>query len=176
MHKAFVKSRRERRVPCRIGARGVRVGEPMNFKKCSLPQQSCSHFAFWSSLGAVPTLAQVSGATLSGVVTDTSGAAVPNANVAIKNVATGVVRSVTSNQDGFYTAPNLLPSSYEVTASGRGLNTIVEKGITLTVGQEQELNISLKVGQSLGASKSRQRRRGGKPRIGGQRDRELRDR
>ncbi len=119
----------------------------MNFKKMFTAAAVLFAFCLWSSLGAVPTLAQVSGATLSGVVTDTSGAAVPNANVAIKNVATGVVRSVTSNQDGFYTAPNLLPSSYEVTASAQGFNTIVEKGITLTVGQEQELNISLKVGQ-----------------------------
>jgi carboxypeptidase family protein/TonB-dependent receptor-like protein len=119
----------------------------MNFKKLLNAIAVLFAFSLWSSLAAVPTLAQVSGATLSGVVTDTSGAAVPNANVAIKNVATGVVRSVTSNQDGFYTAPNLLPSTYEVTASAQGFNTIVEKGIVLTVGQEQELNISLKVGQ-----------------------------
>ncbi|MFZ0584511.1 MAG: TonB-dependent receptor [Candidatus Acidiferrales bacterium] len=119
----------------------------MNFKKIFTAAAVLFVFSLWSSLGAVPTLAQVSGATLSGVVTDTSGAAVPNANVAIRNVATGVVRSVTSNQDGFYTAPNLLPSSYEVTASAQGFTTIVEKGITLTVGQQQELNISLKVGQ-----------------------------
>ncbi len=89
------------------------------------------------TVGAVRAFAQVSGATLSGLITDASGAAVPNASIAIRNVATGVVRAVESNGDGFYTAPNLLPSAYEVTVSAQGFTTIVEKGITLTVGAQQ---------------------------------------
>ena len=101
----------------------------------------------------------------------------PNANVAIKNVATGVVRDVMSNRDGFYTAPNLLPSTYEVTVSAQGFTTMVEKDITLTVGQQQELNISLKVGQMHAKHGSHRRAAcGGNHYICGQRDRELRDR
>jgi len=42
------------------------------------------------------------------------GAPVPGATVSIKNVGTGIVREVTSNGDGFYSAPNLLPGTYEV--------------------------------------------------------------
>ncbi len=123
------------------------AGELMKFKKMMAAAAVVLALSLWNALGAVPMLAQVSGATLSGVVTDTSGAAVANASVAIKNVATGVVRTVSSNQDGFYTAPNLLPSTYEATVSAQGFATIVEKGITLTVAQQQELNVSLKVGQ-----------------------------
>src|SRR5580704_17568150 len=119
----------------------------MMFKKMMACAAVVLSFCLWATVGAAPTLAQVSGATLSGLVTDTSGAAVPNANVAIKNVATGVVREVASNGDGFYTAPNLLPSTYEVTVSAQGFTTLVEKAITLTVGEQQELNVSLKVGQ-----------------------------
>ncbi len=97
---------------------------------------------FWSA----PLAAQVAGATLSGLVTDSSGASIPNANVGIKNVGTGEVREVSSDGQGLYSAPNLLPGSYEVSASAAGFTKVVQKGITLTVGGQQSLNISLKPG------------------------------
>src|SRR3981081_1667644 len=56
---------------------------------------------------------QVAGGNLSGTITDPSGRAVPQAQIVIKNVATGVERTVTTNADGFYTAANLLPGDYE---------------------------------------------------------------
>ena len=78
--------------------------------------------------------AQVAGAGLSGTVTDPSGALIPNAQISIKNTATGVARAVTTDTAGFYTAPNLLPGTYEITASAPGFATVVQTGITLTVG------------------------------------------
>jgi hypothetical protein len=83
---------------------------------------------------------------LSGVIADETGGPVPAAPVSIKNVGTGVVREVTSNAEGFYSAPNLLPGSYEVTVSAAGFQTVEQKEITLTVGAQQVLNFSLKVG------------------------------
>src|SRR5579863_1801298 len=112
--------------------------------------------AFWGATLAVLILisgsnalikAQVVGANLSGTITDPSGAVVPNAQVAIKNVATGVVRTVTTNADGVYSAPNLQPGDYEVTASAAGFNAEATK-ITLTVGADQALNLTMKVGQA----------------------------
>jgi hypothetical protein len=98
---------------------------------------------FWSA----PAGAQVSGATMSGLITDPSGAGIPNANVSIKNTGTGEVREVPTNGDGFYSAPNLLPGKYEVTITAQGFNKLVQKGITLTVGEQQALNLGLKVGE-----------------------------
>lgn len=95
-----------------------------------------------------PIYAQVAGATLNGTVSDSSGAGVPNANVSIKNTATGVERIVTSDADGFYSAPNLLPGTYEVTISASGFSTAVQSGLTLTVGAVQALNIPLKIGHA----------------------------
>jgi hypothetical protein len=95
----------------------------------------------------VPVHAQVAGATLSGTVTDPSGGAVPNAKVSIKNMATGVVRDLTTDQAGFYSAPNLLPGPYEVTVSATGFSTYAQTGVTLAVAAEQLLNVSLRVGQ-----------------------------
>jgi hypothetical protein len=91
--------------------------------------------------------AQVSGATLSGTVTDSTGAVIPNVQVSIKNQGTGAVRTVTVDSAGFYSAPNLLPGQYDVSASAAGFSTTVQNGITLTVGAQQLLNIKMKVGQ-----------------------------
>ena len=94
-----------------------------------------------------PAMAQVAGATLSGLITDPSGAGIPGATVSIKNVGTGEVREVPANGDGFYSAPNLLPGKYEVTVTAQGFTKLLQKAITLTVGEQQALNFSLKVGQ-----------------------------
>src|SRR5689334_3794600 len=104
---------------------------------------SSSSFAKWICLSlalvltlfsATPARAQVSGATLSGVITDENGGPVPGAAVSIKNVGTGVARDLVTNADGFYSAPNLLPGSYEVKVTAKGFQTLVQKEITLTVG------------------------------------------
>jgi Carboxypeptidase regulatory-like domain/TonB dependent receptor/TonB-dependent Receptor Plug Domain len=94
-----------------------------------------------------PIYPQVVGGTLSGTVTDQSGAVIPNTEISIKNVATGVTRTVTTDPAGFYTAPNLLPGTYEITATASGFATEVQKGITLTVGAQQVLNLAMQVGR-----------------------------
>ena len=92
-------------------------------------------------------MAQVAGATLSGLITDSSGFRIPNVAVSIKNVATGEQRQVTTNGDGFYSAPNLLPGAYDVTVTAPGFSTLIQKGVTLTVGAQQALNLNLQPGQ-----------------------------
>src|SRR5712692_3829346 len=99
-------------------------------------------------LSASPAYAQVSGATLSGTITDPSGAAIAGAKVSIANTATGITRDVTTDSAGLYAAPNLLPGPYEVTAAASGFSTTKQSGITLTVGAQQTLNVSLKIGEA----------------------------
>jgi len=96
---------------------------------------------------ATPARAQVTGATLTGTVTDPSGAVIPHAQIVIKNTATGVVRNVTADSAGLYNAPNLLAGHYSVTISASGFSTEVRSGIVLTVGANQVLNVSLQVGK-----------------------------
>src|SRR3984957_11455605 len=98
-------------------------------------------------LASTPVHAQVAGATLSGTVTDASGAAVPNAKVSIKNSATGVVREVTTDSAGFYSVPNLLPGVYDTTVEAAGFSSSVQRGLTLSVGASKALDIALQVGQ-----------------------------
>src|ERR1700723_1134920 len=96
---------------------------------------------------ASPSFGQVGGATLSGTVSDTSGAILPNAQISIKDISTGLVRTVTADSDGLYTAPNLLPGKYEITVSAAGFATLVRTGVVLTIGGQQVQNIQLQVGQ-----------------------------
>src|SRR3984893_10246223 len=92
--------------------------------------------------------AQAVGATLSGTVTDASGAVISGAEISIKDLGTGVTRTLTSDSAGYYSAPNLLPATYSVTTTATGFSTNVQTGITLSVGAQQQLNISMKVGES----------------------------
>src|SRR6202795_3376659 len=101
----------------------------------------------FSSLVLTPVSAQVAGGTLSGTVTDQSGAGVPEAQISIKNIATGVTRVVSCDPAGFYSAPNLLPGTYEITTMAQGFASTVLTGVTVTVGAQQVLNLTLRVGQ-----------------------------
>src|ERR1700738_298730 len=83
------------------------------------------------SFHSTPLQAQVAGATLSGVISDARGAGIPNAAVSIKNLTTDVIRDVKTDSDAYSAAPNLLPGSYEITATANGFATLVQKGITL---------------------------------------------
>jgi hypothetical protein len=97
---------------------------------------------------SIPAKAQVTGATLSGTVVDPSGSVIAGAEVAIKNLGTGIVRTVTTDFAGLYSAPNLIPGSYEVTVSATGFSKAIESNLTLSVGQQQTLNLTMKVGEA----------------------------
>jgi len=93
-----------------------------------------------------PGFAQTTTATLSGVVTDETGGVLPGAQVTVSNVATGVRRSTATDDRGRFLAPQLPPGPYELTVSLSGFDTLVRRGITLTVGQEASLNLPMRVG------------------------------
>ena len=112
----------------------------------------------FSTVISVRLPAQVVGATLSGTVKDQSGALLPNAQISVSNVATGVTRTLTTDAAGFYSAPNLLAGTYEVTATAPGFASAEQTGVTLTVGAQQVLNLTLKVGRTTEKFRSRARR------------------
>lgn len=90
--------------------------------------------------------AQVVGATISGAVVDPSGAKMAGAQITITNVGTGITTTTTTKSEGAFTVPNLQPGNYEISVSATGFATLVRKGITLNVGQELVLNLTLQVG------------------------------
>src|ERR1700682_4485877 len=99
------------------------------------------------SFHSMPLQAQVAGATLSGVISDATGAGIPKTGVSIKNLTTGVIREANTDGDSYYSAPTLLSGTDENTVSANGFATIVQKGITLAVGATPVMNLSMRVGQ-----------------------------
>ena len=96
--------------------------------------------------GGPAVWAQLAGATLSGEVSDRSGAIIASASVRIRNTATDEVRNVTTNERGLYNAPSLQPGTYSVTVSAPGFATRVERDLQLTVGAIRNLDVPLTVG------------------------------
>ena len=95
---------------------------------------------------ALSALAQQSAtATLEGIVTDANNAVVPNAKVVIRSVDTGFTREVATDANGIYRLPALPPGNYQLIASAAGFAEGKFNGITLTVGQKLNLDLTLKV-------------------------------
>ena len=99
---------------------------------------------FLISTGIFPVHAQVS-ASISGVVTDPSGAAVPSANVTAKNLETGVVRSSLTDNAGHYLILSLPVGEYEVRASKTGFQDSTRTGIQMNLNQEATIDLRLQV-------------------------------
>jgi outer membrane receptor protein involved in Fe transport len=99
---------------------------------------------FWVLFCCRPLLAQ--DAQLSGVVLDPQKAVVPNAWVTAVNINTGVKRTVTTNNDGIYIIPGLLPGVYEMRVEAAGFATAIVQSVTFNVAQTAALNFDLKVG------------------------------
>jgi Carboxypeptidase regulatory-like domain len=87
-------------------------------------------------------------ATLTGTVTDPSGAAVPNATVKATLTATNQTSDTKTSSTGIYTIPYLVPGVYDIEAMAAGFQTLKRASITLAVGQKLELPIQLTVGQA----------------------------
>jgi hypothetical protein len=94
----------------------------------------------------VRALAQAGGGTITGTVTDSSGAAIPNAKVTALNVATGIVTTRTTTVEGAYTISPLLAGSYTVTVSSPGFETTMQNNVTLDALASVGLNVALKNG------------------------------
>ncbi len=84
-------------------------------------------------------------ATITGTVTDASGASVPGAEVTIRNTDTGIERKTQTSEAGLYTAAFLPPGKYEVQAAKTGFSAVVMKDLTLQVGQTLTVSLSLSV-------------------------------
>jgi hypothetical protein len=119
----------------------------MNFWKSSA---SSARRFLWACLlilcTATVALAQAGRGSISGLVTDPSGAIVPGAKVTLLNHSTGVSQHSVTTAAGLYTFVSLNPGVYQVTASLKGFETVAQDNIKVTVDQVSTANIALLVG------------------------------
>ncbi|MBI4442086.1 MAG: TonB-dependent receptor [Acidobacteria bacterium] len=103
--------------------------------------------AFFLLLMAPQGWTQLTTASLAGTVKDGSGAVVPGAVITVRNVETGIVRTVESSAAGLYSVSNLPPGNYEIQTQMTGFQSEVRRGIELTVGRAAVVDFTLRVGE-----------------------------
>lgn len=101
-------------------------------------------YAFLICLPAWAIYAQ--NAQISGVVGDPSRAGVPKAMVSVVHRDTGVTRSTTTNQEGYYLVPSLVPGIYSIQVEAPGFQTARRENITLQVDQNAQIDFALEIG------------------------------
>ncbi len=95
-----------------------------------------------------PAFAQSSVAgSINGIITDSSGAVIPNANITVTNTGTQQVVKTTTNASGYYTAPNLPSGDYDVRVEKEGFEACLNRGVHLDPAANVESGCSMKVGQ-----------------------------
>jgi predicted porin len=96
----------------------------------------------WLAVAAFPAWGET-GASLSGVVTDQTGAALPDVAVTIKNVVTGATRTIATDSRGYYQESGLPPGRFQIRAAKQRFADETRTGISLAVGQDATVDIKM---------------------------------
>jgi len=96
--------------------------------------------------GASSASAQSNVGTITGTVTDATGALIPGATVTLKDPATKTTRTATSNKDGQYTFTDVEPATYNITSAKAGFSTDDIAGLAVSVGTQTTANFKMAVG------------------------------
>jgi outer membrane receptor protein involved in Fe transport len=104
---------------------------------------------FLAAVGSGYLFGQAAGtASISGRITDASGASIPAASVVVKNVGTSATQTTVTDGQGRYTVPDLPIGSYQIEASKAGFQNSLRSGVTLSIGSAPVIDLQLSIGQS----------------------------
>ncbi len=92
--------------------------------------------------------AEIGGATITGTLTDPSGAAIPGASVTVSSGETGYTRTVETTAAGLYSFARIPVGRYTLSAEARGFKSIRQENITLNVGAALTLDLKLEIGDT----------------------------
>src|SRR5262245_8004740 len=106
----------------------------------------CTKLWFAFCVMAFPLFGQSGTATITGTVTDQSGAAIQGVRIAVRDTGTGFLRETVTNEVGLYSIPGLRPSTYDITAGSSGFHTYNQRGFSVEIDQIARLDIRLQVG------------------------------
>ena len=99
-------------------------------------------------LGSATRMEAQASSGVTGTVTDSTGAIVPNAQVTILNVATQVTQNASTSSAGSYTVTGLVPGRYTVTVSAPGFSTTVKNDVLVEVTTQATIDFSLNAGSN----------------------------
>jgi Carboxypeptidase regulatory-like domain len=99
-----------------------------------------------ATCAGAPAFGQAGQGSISGTVSDTTGAIVPGASVKALNEATGVTLSTVSTAAGVYSFISLSPGTYDLTVSAQGFKTLAHRNVGVSVDQVSMVNLALSVG------------------------------
>ncbi len=99
-------------------------------------------------LAVTASWAQAIFATLTGVISDPSGAVVTDAKVTLRNALSGDVRQTVTDSQGYYTFASVPVGTYNITVEAPGFQTFKEDGIALGGGEKRNVNAGLQVGST----------------------------
>src|SRR5580692_11070214 len=99
-------------------------------------------------LVSISLFAQSNQGRILGTVRDASGGSIAGATVTVTDTLKGVSRTLTTDEAGEYAAPNLDPSTYKIRVEFKGFRAFDRQGITLGVGQEAKVDITLQPGET----------------------------
>jgi len=103
-------------------------------------------YVFTAFFPALQAHAQFDNGSITGTLRDTSGAVVQGATVTIRNLATGVTTTLTTNQDGTYQALALIPGTYAVEASASGFGAVKNPSVEIHVKTRAQVDFEMKAG------------------------------
>ena len=101
------------------------------------------------SLCCTSLLAQTSSGTITGLVTDSSGAAIPGATITVTNTDTNATRDLSTDDIGNYVAARLLPGNYKVEAAFEGFQAQSKIGLVLSLDQTMRIDFTLAPGEQV---------------------------
>jgi len=118
----------------------------MNRPACSWILRSSFVLAIGVILGVLPLQAQVDTGSITGTVTDSSGAVVPNAKVTLTNEGTAAALTTTTGSDGSYRFSPVRIGSYKIEVSSQGFKTLAEVHVAVNVSSNVTRNFQLQTG------------------------------
>jgi len=104
-------------------------------------------FCIWLTIGTNVVYGQADQGAITGVVSDPSGAAIPGAQVLLKNTDTALVLSATTDQSGVYTFSPVKIGNYQISVTAAGFATTTQENLQLNLQQRLEVDVKLTLGQ-----------------------------
>jgi hypothetical protein len=104
-------------------------------------------FLFCAALASI-TWAQGTRATISGIVRDPTGSAIPGAELSLRSLANSAVVKAASGPDGFYAFPDVVAGGYDLTVAAEGFREYIQRGISVNLDQQVRIDVSLELGST----------------------------